>query len=135
MYSGSKAAVIQFNRAISFRYHVDNIRTYATAPGTIKTGLLSNEEWKSFPEQFYTPIETLVKAVVKIVEGGDVEDATGRKVAAKDNWGLTVEVNGDNFYFRDGVAPCDKNMEDMMKFTSMENQLARIEKGKQEAAK
>lgn len=132
MYSGSKAAVIQFNRAITVAYHHAGIRTFSTCPGTIKTGLLNPEEWKSFPEEYFTPIETLVDAVVKLVDGKDIEDAKGRKFAAEENWGLTVEVNGNNFYFRDGVEPCDKNMESMMKHTSMEVQLARIEKAKRE---
>jgi NAD(P)-dependent dehydrogenase (short-subunit alcohol dehydrogenase family) len=132
MYSGSKAAVVHFNRTISYCYHLDNIRTYATAPGTIKTNLLSGEEWKSFPEHFFTPMSTLVTSVLKLVDGGDLEDSNGKKYAEKDAWGLTVEVNGDNMYFRDPIPAGDQNMEDMMKFTSMKNQLARIEKAKQE---
>lgn len=134
MYSGSKAAVIQFNKAISYCYHLDGIRTYATCPGTIRTNLMSGEEWKSFPERYFTPIETLVTAVVKLVEGGDLEDSKGKKFSKDDAWGLTVEVNRDNFYFRVPNMFCDEEMESMMKFTSMENQLARIEKTKKEKA-
>ncbi|KAJ4364075.1 hypothetical protein N0V83_009530 [Neocucurbitaria cava] len=134
MYSGSKAAVVQFQRAISYAYHQEGIRTFATCPGTIKTGLMTAEEWKSFPDEYYTPVETLVEAVTTIVDGGDVEDGKGRKVKAEDNWGLTVEVSGESFYFRDQVEFSDKRMEDMMKFTSMENQLARIEKTKKAQA-
>jgi NAD(P)-dependent dehydrogenase (short-subunit alcohol dehydrogenase family) len=132
MYSGSKAAVIHFNRAITVAYHHDGIRTFATCPGTIRTGLLSQDEWKSFPDEYFTPLETLVDAVVQLVDGGDIEDAKGRKVKAQDNWGLTVEVNGRNFYVRDGVDFCDENMQNMMKKTSMDVQLARIEKTKRE---
>ncbi|KAF2013896.1 NAD(P)-binding protein [Aaosphaeria arxii CBS 175.79] len=132
MYSGSKAAVIHFNRAISFAFRQEGIRTYATAPGTIRTNLMNSDEWKSFPEQFFTPMKTLVRGVLLLVDGGDLEDSNGRKVAEEDAYGLTVEVNGDNIYFRDQAAFSDKNMEDMMKFTSMKNQLARIEKTKSE---
>jgi hypothetical protein len=132
MYSGAKAAVIQFNRAITYSYHLSGIRTYATCPGTIKTNLMTGEEWKSFPERFFTPMSTLVDAVVHIVEGGDLHDSTGKKVPKDQNWGLTVEVNRDNWYFRGGNEFCDKDMEEMMKFTSMENQLARLEKTKRE---
>jgi NAD(P)-dependent dehydrogenase (short-subunit alcohol dehydrogenase family) len=130
MYSASKAAVIQLNRAISYSYHLDGIRTYATCPGTIKTNLMTGEEWKSFPEQYFTPMSTLVKAVTTIVDGGEMQDSVGRKLGKDDAWGLTVEVNGDNFYFREPGKFCDDSMEAMMKFTSMENQLARIEKTK-----
>lgn len=130
MYSAAKAGVIQFNKAITFSYHLEGIRTYATAPGTIKTNLMSGEEWKSFPEQYFTPMSTLVKAVTHVLDGGDLEDSTGRKIKAEEAYGLTVEVNRDNFYFREKNKFCDGDMEAMMKFTSMENQLARIEKTK-----
>lgn len=130
MYSGSKAAVIHFNRTIAYKYHMDGIRTYATAPGTIVTNLLASDDWKAFPEQFFTPMETLVHAVLKLIDGGDMEDSTGKRIAEKDAWGLCVEVNGKNFYFRDGVPACDQNMAEMMKYTSMEHQLKRLEKEK-----
>ncbi|KAL1596478.1 hypothetical protein SLS60_009124 [Paraconiothyrium brasiliense] len=130
MYSAAKAGVIQFNKAISFSYHLEGIRTYATAPGTIKTNLMSGEEWKSFPEQYFTPMSELVKAVTHVLDGGDLVDSTGRKIKAEEAYGLTVEVNRNNFYFREQNRFCDSEMEAMMKFTSMENQLARIEKTK-----
>ena len=130
MYSAAKAGIIHFNQAISYSYHSEGIRTYATAPGTIVTGLLSGDEWKSFPEQYFTPMSTLVKAVTYILDGGDMEDSRGKKIPAKEAYGLTVEVNRDSFYFREKNAFCDADMEAMMKYTSMENQLARIEKTK-----
>ena len=131
MYSRSKAAVIHFNRAITDAYHHEGIRTFVTCPGTIKTGLLNPEEWKRFPEEYFTPIETLVDAVLRLVDGGNMEDAAGKKVNGDNNWGLTVEVNGHNFYFREQTTFCDKNMEAMMEQTSMANQLAKIEKAKE----
>lgn len=132
MYSASKAGVIHFNRAISYPFHLQGTRTYAVAPGTIKTNLMTGEEWKSFPERFFTPVETLVRAVTHIVDGGDLEDSTGKKVKEGNAYGLTVEVNGDNFYFRDGLPFADRMMGEMMRYTSMENQLERIEKTKAE---
>lgn len=132
MYSGAKAAVVQFNRAIAVAYHHEGIRTFATCPGTINTGLLSQEEWKSFPLEYFTPVETLVDAVLKLIDGGEIQDAKGRKFRKEEKWGLTVEVNGENFYFRDQPEFCDVNMEKMMANTSMKMQLERIEKGKKE---
>jgi len=41
--------------------------------------------------------------------------------------GLTVEVIGENFYFRDMPEPCDAKLEAMMKYTKMEAHLGRIE--------
>jgi NAD(P)-dependent dehydrogenase (short-subunit alcohol dehydrogenase family) len=130
MYSGSKAAVIHFNRAITVAYHHDGIRTFVACPGNIRTGLLSEEIWKSLPESYMTPMETFVDAVVKLVDGGDIEDANGRKVAGNDNWGLAVEVNGKNLYFRDGAEYCDEEMRAMAQATSMKAQLERIGKTK-----
>lgn len=132
MYSGAKAAVVQFNRAITVAYHHEGIRTYTTCPGTINTGLLSQEEWKSFPLEYFTPIEVLADAVGKLIDGGDIEDAKGNKVKLEDNWGLTVEVHGQNFFFREQPEYCDETMRKMMENTSMKNQLARIEKAKRE---
>ncbi|ORY06910.1 hypothetical protein BCR34DRAFT_543058 [Clohesyomyces aquaticus] len=130
MYSGAKAAVVQFTRSIAYPYHLEGIRTYATCPGTIRTNLLSTEEWKPFPEKYFTPVSTVVTSVLKLIDGGDLEDSKGKKVPEDMAWGLAVEINGNNMYFRDGVEYSDENMEAMMKFTSMENQLARIEKSK-----
>ncbi|KAF2748395.1 NAD(P)-binding protein [Sporormia fimetaria CBS 119925] len=132
MYSASKAAVIHFNRAITYKYHTEGIRTYTTAPGTIKTNLLAAEDWETFPREFWTPMETLVDAVLMLVDGGDMQDAAGKKVPAEDAWGLCVEVIGDEVYFREGMKYSCEKMEKMMVFTSMEHQLARIEKTKAE---
>ncbi|CAN9201060.1 unnamed protein product [Alternaria alternata] len=131
MYSASKAGVVQFNRAITVAYHHEGVRTFATCPGTINTGLLSQEEWKSFPVEYFTPMETLVDGVLRLVDGGEIVDAKGVKKSKEDNWGLTVEVNGNNLYFSNGPEFCDENMKEMMKNTSMAKQLARIEGGKQ----
>ncbi|PVH95801.1 NAD(P)-binding protein [Periconia macrospinosa] len=130
MYSASKAGVIHFNRSISYCYHLAGIRTFATAPAAIRTNLMNEEEWKSFPQEYFTPMETLIKGVLHIVDGGDLEDSTGKKYPAKEAFGLTVEICGKSFYFRDAVDHCDQQMRDMMKFSSMENQLARIEANK-----
>ncbi|KAF2247651.1 NAD(P)-binding protein, partial [Trematosphaeria pertusa] len=130
MYSAAKAGVIHFNRAISYCYHLDGIRTYATAPGTIKTNLMTGEEWKSFPDEYFTPMSTLVRAVTAVVDGGDLQDDKGRRIKADEAYGLTVEVTGDSVYYREPGAFCDPHMEAMMKYTCMENQLARIEKSK-----
>ncbi|KAL6706986.1 hypothetical protein ACN47E_004936 [Coniothyrium glycines] len=128
MYSGAKAAVVQFNRAITVAYHHEGIRTFATCPGTINTGLLSQEEWKSFPREYFTPVEMVVDVVERLIDGGEMEDAKGKKVGEEANWGLTVEVNGDSFYFREQPEWCNDNMRKMMESTSMTKQLSRIER-------
>ncbi|EMD95697.1 hypothetical protein COCC4DRAFT_35482 [Bipolaris maydis ATCC 48331] len=127
IYSGSKAGLILFNRAIAVAYHNESIRTSTICPGTIKTALMSEEEWKYFPVEYFTPVETVSDTVMKLVEGAEMKDAKGVKKSKNEIWGLTVEINGRNSYFRDGPEYCDDNMKEMMTNTSMTKQLARIE--------
>ncbi|EUC35400.1 hypothetical protein COCCADRAFT_35129 [Bipolaris zeicola 26-R-13] len=127
IYSGSKAGLIIFNRAIALAYHNEGVRTSTICPGTIKTALMSEEEWKFFPAEHFTPVETVSDTVVKLVEGAEMKDAKGITKSKNEIWGLTVEVNGRNFYFRDGPEYCDDNMKEMMTNTSMTKQLTRIE--------
>jgi urocanate hydratase len=61
-----------------------------------------------------------------LVEGGDMTDATGNTVEMGKDYGLTVEINGKNFYFRDQPDYCDETAAMVMKATSMENQLQRL---------
>jgi NAD(P)-dependent dehydrogenase (short-subunit alcohol dehydrogenase family) len=129
-YSGSRAAVVQFNRVITVAYYHESIRTFATCPGIIITGLMLQEVWKSFLKEYFTPMERLVDTVMKLIDGGDIEHAKGVKKTREEDWGLTVEVTSDNFYFRNGVEFCDEHMEAMMAQTSMAKHLARIEGGK-----
>jgi hypothetical protein len=44
-----------------------------------------------------------------------------KKVEEKDAWGLTVEVMGERFYFRNGTLWCDQKMKEMMEYTSIEH--------------
>jgi hypothetical protein len=118
-------------RSIAFPYHHYNgIRVYATCPGTVRTNLMNAKEWTTFPEEYFTPLSRIASTVALLVEGGDVTDAWGRTVRAADNFGLAVEINGERFYFRDLPAFCDENMEKVMRATSMENQLGRLEEHK-----
>ncbi|KAF2840345.1 3-beta-hydroxysteroid dehydrogenase [Patellaria atrata CBS 101060] len=133
MYSAAKAGVVQFMRSIAFPYHHnDGVRCYAICPGTVRTNLLSGEEWKSFPDSYFTPIETIVSTVEKLIDGGAIQDAVGKGVESGADYGLAVEINGKNFYFRDQIPYCDDAMRAVMEATRMENQLERIEKGKRE---
>ncbi|KAH7176356.1 3-beta-hydroxysteroid dehydrogenase [Dactylonectria macrodidyma] len=131
IYSASKAGVIHFMRSIAFPYHhASGIRVYATCPGTVKTNLLNDKEWTTFPTEYFTPLSQIASTVAMLVEGGDMTDAWGRTVRAGDDYGLAVEINADRFYFRDGLEFCDDAMEVVIKATSMENQLARLEEHK-----
>lgn len=118
-------------RSIAFPYHHYNgIRVYATCPGTVKTNLLNSEEWTTFPEDYFTPISTIANTVEMLVNGGDMTDANGRTFKDGKNYGLAVECNGKNIYFRDQAEYCDEAMMKVIEATKMENQIARLEEYK-----
>lgn len=129
MYSGAKAAVVNFMRSIAFPYHHnDGIRTYAICPGTVRTGLLSSKEWDMWPEDYFTQASKIASTVEMLVDGGAMEDSVGKKLAEDAAWGLAVEINRSSIYFRDQVEFCDDAMRDMMLRTSMEHQLSAFNK-------
>lgn len=127
MYSGSKHGVIGFMRSISKHFwEVDRIRVNAICPGVVKTNLLTQNEWKNFPEEYFTPVDKIVQGVLILVDGKD-ETSTGKtriddKQLEKKGilWGEAMEFSGWNHYYR--VAPmfCDQGMEAVMKATDIE---------------
>ncbi|KAK7425290.1 hypothetical protein QQZ08_008187 [Neonectria magnoliae] len=129
--SASKAGVIHLMRSIAFPYHhTSGIRVYATCPGTVRTNLMNADEWTTFPEAYFTPLSRVASAVEMLVEGGEMTDAWGRTVHEGENYGLAVEINAGDVYFRDGREFCDEAMRVVIGATSMENQLARLEEHK-----
>lgn len=135
MYSASKAGVLHFMRSIAYSFHAnDGIRVYAICPGTVRTNLLLAKEWESFPAEFFTPVSKITDTVEMLVNGGDLADSDGKKVAAGSDFGLAVEVNGKNHYFRDQLAYCDDAMKQVMLATSMANQQAAFDEAKKRAA-
>ncbi|KAM5347001.1 hypothetical protein ACJ41O_010006 [Fusarium nematophilum] len=136
IYAASKAGVINFMRSIAFPYyHTSGIRVYAICPGTVRTNLLNAQEWTSFPESYFTPLSRISSAVETLAGGGEMMDSWGRVVKEGENWGLAVEINGENVYFRDQVEFCDEAMRVVIEATSMENQAARLEEHKEEVRK
>lgn len=118
-------------RSIAFPYHHYNgIRVYATCPGTVKTNLLNDKEWTTFPDDYFTPISRIASTVEMLVEGGKMTDGYGKTVEDGSNYGLAVEINGENFYFREQHEYCDENMKKVIQATSMANQIARLEEYK-----
>lgn len=104
--------------AASF-YETDGIRVYATLPGSVRTNFLSDSEWGSFPAEYFTPVEKIASTVGMLVEGGDMTDAWDRKVPAGQDYGLAVEINCDNIYFRDQPEYCDDIMRAVMGRTTV----------------
>ncbi|KAH6663994.1 hypothetical protein F5X68DRAFT_106077, partial [Plectosphaerella plurivora] len=98
LYSASKAGVLAFVRSVASPFQAEGIRTYALCPGTVRTNLLSQSAWDTFPEEYLTPVETIVSTVQKLILGGEMEDGRGRKISRAENYGLAVEVFCQNFY-------------------------------------
>ncbi|CAG9991495.1 unnamed protein product [Clonostachys byssicola] len=134
VYSASKAGVVHFVRSIAYSFHQEGIRAYAICPGTVRTNLLLADEWKSFPGEYFTPISKIAETVEMLVNGGNMQDSAGKKVTDDDNYGLAVEVNGKNHYFRDQMPFCDEAMKQVMTATSMKNQQAVFDEVKKREA-
>jgi NAD(P)-dependent dehydrogenase (short-subunit alcohol dehydrogenase family) len=113
IYSATKHAVLGFMRSLApIYYRNDGIRVNAVLPGTVKTNLLTLKQWEQFPEEYFTPVEEIAKAVLIIVDGkdplkGDLGFMNGK----------AVEVNGRNRYWRDQYPYCDDAMKAVMSAT------------------
>ena len=121
-------------RSLAYSLHQEGIRAYAICPGTVRTNLLLSDEWNVFPQEFFTPLTKIASTVEMLVNGGDMEDAAGRKIAKGKDYGLAVEVHGQKHYFRDHVPFCDDDMRQIMAATSMSNQQAAFDEAKKRKA-
>lgn len=125
-YTAIKTGNVGWMRAIAKPYYYfDGVRVNAICPGTVKTNLLSNEQWQQFPEEFFTPVETIQRAVLMLVDGKDTEPASKTRIDGVDDekkgvfWGEAVECCGPNHYFREANKYCDQAMEAVMKATDI----------------
>jgi len=122
MYTAAKHGVVGLMRAVAKHFWlVDGVRVNAICPGTVRTNLLDERGWSSFPAEFFTPLEKVVHVVVRLVEGGEWQDAYGVKLTGDQLWGRAVEVNGRNHYFREMPEYCDDNMRQVMVATDVDS--------------
>lgn len=122
MYTASKAGILGFMRSVASPYHKDGIRTYAICPGTVRTTLLDKAVYDAFPEQYLTPVETIVSTVETLLKGGTVRDSRGRQVDVADNYGLAVEVFGKEIFFREPIEFINAGMREICEAARLENQ-------------
>lgn len=109
IYSGAKHGVIGFTRSIAKHYYMhDKIRVNAIMPGTMRTGLLSEQEWEHFRDQQWTKVEDVVNVVEMLL------DDEGN------HWGKCVEVSGEGYFFRDGIPYSTEGMRRNMEKTDVE---------------
>lgn len=125
-YSAIKTGNVGWMRAIAKPYyHFAGVRVNAICPGTVKTNLLNKEEWQQFPEEFFTPVETIQRAVLMLVDGKETEPKSKTRIDGEKPekkgilWGEAVECCGPNYYFREGNKFCDVAMETVMKATDI----------------
>jgi NAD(P)-dependent dehydrogenase (short-subunit alcohol dehydrogenase family) len=117
IYTATKHAVLGFMRSIAPNFwRADKIRVNAVLPGTVKTNLLSVEEWKNFPEEHFTSVEKIADVVLMLVDGEDPAKGAGRGVLK----GKAVECSGQNHYYRDQPEYCDEAMRAVMDSTDKE---------------
>lgn len=135
-YSAAKHGVVGFMRSISRAYFKEGVRVNAICPGVVKTGLLSMMEWEHFPEKYFTDIESIVRAVGMLVDGGEGQDLKERRVESDGSlgggdgdegtgsrgkmWGQAVEISGRNWYLRGPPKWCDEGMRRVMDATDTE---------------
>lgn len=133
IYSASKAGVINFMRSIAPTLkQKDGIRTHTICPGTVRTNLLLASEWEAFPASFFTPVSKIASTVVMLEQGGvELTDSKGVKVPAGRDYGLAVEICGENHYFREVLPWCDDAMRQVMEATSVERQMKSFEAAKE----
>lgn len=85
---------------------------------------MKSSMYESFPEEYLTPVETIVSTVNTLVRGGSITDARGREVPAEDNYGLAVEVFGKDFFIRDQMELISDGVRQVCEAASLENQRA-----------
>lgn len=115
IYTAAKHAVLGFMRCIApIYYKTDGIRVNAVLPGTVKTNLLTKDEWAEFPAEYFTPVEKIVETVMMFLDGKDGSEK-GKGIGVMN--GKAVECSGDNHYYREQPEYCDGPMRIVMEST------------------
>ncbi|KAB5525518.1 15-hydroxyprostaglandin dehydrogenase [Coniochaeta sp. 2T2.1] len=108
IYTATKHGVLGLMRAMAPRlWRNDNVRVNAVLPGTVKTNLHTEENWKQFPEKYFTPVEKIVEAVLILLDGTEM--------------GKAIECCGQNHYYREQYEYCDDTMRAVMSSTDVGN--------------
>ncbi|KAK4574374.1 hypothetical protein LTR86_002136 [Recurvomyces mirabilis] len=112
LYGAAKHGTIGWTRNIASRfYRDDGIRVNAICPSAVKTNLLPEAAWRTFPEEFFTPLGKVVEVVEMLLRGhGRDEEGTERERLV----GETVEISGSRHYWRGQQGYCDEAMGAMM---------------------
>jgi short-subunit dehydrogenase len=104
MYAATKHGCVGFTRSIAENLAGSGIRVNCICPGSVATGLLKKEEWSKFPQETFTPVETVAEAVYMLVEDGNLN-------------GHSVELVQDRLHLRAPPEPLDPALKKMMSNT------------------
>jgi NAD(P)-dependent dehydrogenase (short-subunit alcohol dehydrogenase family) len=116
VYTATKHGVLGFMRSIAPQFwRGDHVRVNAVLPGTVRTNLLSKQEWSTFPQEYFTPVEKIVEVVLMFVDGKDPVKGGDQGVLK----GKAVECCGVNHYYRDQPEYCDEAMRAVMQSTDI----------------
>ncbi|KAK2761341.1 hypothetical protein FQN54_001863 [Arachnomyces sp. PD_36] len=126
IYTASKFGVVGFMRAVAGHFHLEGIRANAICPGIVPTNLVDKKGWANFPQDLFTPVEKISQVTLNLVDGVDMTDANGNQVAGDMVYGKAVEINRENYYFRDQVEYCDDAMRKIMEATKVDNQVGGV---------
>jgi NAD(P)-dependent dehydrogenase (short-subunit alcohol dehydrogenase family) len=86
IYGTSKHAMVGFTRSLGPRMAKDNIRVNAICPGTVKTGLLSQDLWDTYPDEAFTPIEKVVEIVNLFIDDTSLNAKCAELIRNKHYW-------------------------------------------------
>jgi len=118
VYGAAKHGVIGWVRNIAGRaYRDDGVRVNAICPGTVRTNLLPQEAWKTFAEEYFTPLHKIVEVVMMLLDDKATDalpSAARLKGRSQPTIGQTVEISGKSHYFRTQYAFCDDAMAAVM---------------------
>ena len=118
-------------RSIAQHYYAEGIRTNAICPGIVRTNLVDQTAWSSFPDHRFIGVDLIAAVVLQLVDGGSpagqgITDHHGRRLAAAQLYGQAVEISDTGLYFRDQHEFCDDGMREVMAATVLENQVGAI---------
>ncbi|KAJ5698365.1 hypothetical protein N7462_000370 [Penicillium macrosclerotiorum] len=131
LYSAAKFGVVGFMRSIAQHFIADGVRVNAICPGIVRTNLVDQNGWASFPQDRFTEMSSVVRVVLQLVDGGEpsgqgLSDTPGSHLPASKLYGLAVEISDSGVYFRDQHEFCDEGMREVMAATVLENQVGAI---------
>lgn len=113
VYTATKHGVVGLMRSVErHMWRRDGIRVNAVLPGTVKTNLLTQESWKQFADEYFTPVAQIVKAVLIFLDGKD-ESRPDLGVIK----GQAIECSGMVLHYRDQPAYSDEGMAAVMAAT------------------